>query len=334
MALRRRDAEVFSLSFLDCICCGFGAIILLLVISEFGLPIVLEKSRTDLEGQVLALQQELHTIRGESDELNRELRGRVDRLEEQRRKVARLSGDLSAVRGQFSASRRDASVANNVENELVAAYQTLTAEMQRLLREQPARPVTAPIAGIPVDSEYIVFVIDTSSSMTVFHWPAMIETMREVLDIYPRVKGIQVLDDEGRPLFEGTTGKWLADSTSQRETIVKTLKSWRRFSNSNPVEGIEAAIRDWWRDDRRMSIYVLGDEFTGDSTQATLDRVRAANLRNATGRRRARIHAIGFSEGNQPPFTNQRFSALMRAMCEQNDGTFVGLTYDRPRGAG
>jgi hypothetical protein len=334
MALRRRDAEVFSLSFLDCICCGFGAIILLLVISEFGLPIVLEKSRTDLEGQVLALQQELHTIRGESDELNRELRGRVDRLEEQRRKVARLSGDLSAVRGQFSASRRDASVANNVENELVAAYQTLTAEMQRLLREQPARPVTAPIAGIPVDSEYIVFVIDTSSSMTGFHWPAMIETMREVLDIYPRVKGIQVLDDEGRPLFEGTTGKWLADSTSQRETIVKTLKSWRRFSNSNPVEGIEAAIRDWWRDDRRMSIYVLGDEFTGDSTQATLDRVRAVNLRNATGRRRARIHAIGFSEGNQPPFTNQRFSALMRAMCEQNDGTFVGLTYDRPRGAG
>ena len=26
------------------------------------------------------------------------------------------------------------------------------------------------------------------------------------------------------------------------------------------------------------------------------------------------------------PFTNIRFSALMRAMCERNDGTFVGLT--------
>ena len=26
---RRREFEVFTLSFLDCICCGFGAIILL-----------------------------------------------------------------------------------------------------------------------------------------------------------------------------------------------------------------------------------------------------------------------------------------------------------------
>ena len=33
---RRREVEVFSLSFLDCICCGFGAIILLLVLSEIG----------------------------------------------------------------------------------------------------------------------------------------------------------------------------------------------------------------------------------------------------------------------------------------------------------
>ena len=31
--LKRRDAEIFSLSFLDCISCGLGAVILLLVLS-------------------------------------------------------------------------------------------------------------------------------------------------------------------------------------------------------------------------------------------------------------------------------------------------------------
>lgn len=36
MKLRRRDIEIFSLSFLDCICCGFGAIILLFVLSKFA----------------------------------------------------------------------------------------------------------------------------------------------------------------------------------------------------------------------------------------------------------------------------------------------------------
>ncbi len=49
MKLARRDAEVFSLSFLDCICCGFGAIILLLVLSEFGQPVEIEKSRKPLD---------------------------------------------------------------------------------------------------------------------------------------------------------------------------------------------------------------------------------------------------------------------------------------------
>ena len=31
--IRRRPTTIFSLAFLDCICCGFGAIILLFVLS-------------------------------------------------------------------------------------------------------------------------------------------------------------------------------------------------------------------------------------------------------------------------------------------------------------
>ena len=30
---KNRQIEAFSLSFLDCICCGFGAVVLLLVLS-------------------------------------------------------------------------------------------------------------------------------------------------------------------------------------------------------------------------------------------------------------------------------------------------------------
>ena len=35
---KRRNIEAFSLSFLDCICCGFGAIVLLLVLSKIYDP--------------------------------------------------------------------------------------------------------------------------------------------------------------------------------------------------------------------------------------------------------------------------------------------------------
>ena len=44
MSRRRRHFEVFSLSFLDVISCGFGAIILLLVISKISEPRVIEQT--------------------------------------------------------------------------------------------------------------------------------------------------------------------------------------------------------------------------------------------------------------------------------------------------
>lgn len=322
-----RDIDVFNLSFLDCICCGFGAIILLLVLSEFGQPLVLERSRKDLEGQVRVLTEQLHEIRGETDVLNRELRGRIERLERERLKLARLSGDLSSIEGRYASSRQDASVANIVESELVAAYQTLSTEMQRLLKNRPQRPVDKIVGGIPVDSEYVIFIIDTSASMTSNHWPAAIEVLQEILDIYPRVKGMQILNDNGRPMFDGTRGTWLEDSPLQRRKMVLQMKNWRAFSDSNPVDGIEEAIRIYWAANKRISLYVIGDEFTGDSMQRALDAVSAVNKPGRGGRRLVRIHAIGFPEGlNMTPFTNIRFSALMRLMCEQNDGTFVGIT--------
>ena len=53
---RRRNIEAFSLSFLDCICCGFGAIILLLVLSKIYEPVIIEKTQDDLESLIALLQ--------------------------------------------------------------------------------------------------------------------------------------------------------------------------------------------------------------------------------------------------------------------------------------
>jgi hypothetical protein len=273
------------------------------------------------------LQKQLYEIRGESAELNRELRGRIDQLEKEKLKIARLTGDLSKIQGQYSASQKDASVTNIVEGELVAAYQSLTAEMERLLRNKPRRKPTDAIGGIPVDSEYVILLIDTSASMTNNHWDAAIQVTQEILSIYPRVKGIQILNDNGRPMYPTSRGKWLDDSQEQRTDMVKRMKSWRAFSDSNPADGIEEAIRTYWSPDKRMSIYVIGDEFTGDSMQQALNAVTKVNRPDRSGKRLVRIHGIGFPEGvGMPPFTSIRFSALMRMMCEQNGGTFVGIT--------
>ena len=333
MKLRRRETEVFSLSFLDCICCGFGAIILLLVLTEFGQPVILERSRKDLGGQILALQKELFEIRGETDQLTRELKGRVDLLETEQRNLGKLAGDISRIRGQYAASRKESVVANMIEAELVKAYDELNKELERRLSEHPPRRVSSDIVGgIPADGQYVVFVIDTSSSMTDNHWPTAMGIMQEVLSIYPALKGVQVLNNNGRPMFDGTAGRWLDDSAALRADVLKRMRGWRAFSDSNPVEGVVAALR-FAQTTRGVSVYVLGDEYTGESIQQALDTVSTAN-RGADGRRLARIHAIGFPEGpNYPPFTNRAFSALMRAMVERNGGTFLGITSEG-RGGG
>ena len=72
MKTRRRDIEIFSLSFLDVICCGFGAIILLFVLSKFAEPVIIEELSEDLQSVIVRLEEELHEIRGETAVLNRE----------------------------------------------------------------------------------------------------------------------------------------------------------------------------------------------------------------------------------------------------------------------
>ena len=323
---RRRSVEVFSLSFLDCICCGFGAIILLLVLTEVGRPVVLEKSRKNLDGQARALTEKLYAIQGETDELTRELEGSRVTLEQERQKLARLSGELSAIQGQYASSTRDASVSNHVEGELVAAYQKLSAEMQRLLQQRAKRPTTEAIGGIPVDSEYVIFVVDTSDSMTDNHWDANLAIIDELLGFYPHVLGMQIMNDQGTYMFADTKGQWLTDSPEERAEIRKRAKHWAAFSQSNPVPGMEEAIRTYWAPDKRISVFVLGDEFTGKSIQAALEAITALNKPGPDGRRPVRIHAIGFPEGEgMSPYTNIRFSTLMRLVCSQNNGTFVGL---------
>ncbi len=328
MKMKRHETEVFSMSFLDCICCGFGAIILLLVLTEVGRPKVLERQAVNLQGQVMRLQEELHYLRGETDVLNRELKGRVEQLSEDKTKVARLQGDLTQIKGEYAASRKDADFQNATESDLVAAQQRLTAEMQRLLAQKGSfrRQPEDAIGGIPVDSEYIIFVIDTSGSMLENHWTAARQILNEILDIYPQVKGIQVLDDEGGYMFDSYRGQWIPDTPARRKAILDTFKSWRAFSNSSPVEGVVAAIRTFWAPDKKVSIYVFGDDFTGDSIQSVLDSIELMNRVGKSGERRVRIHGVGFPMPDRyPQFANVRFSALMRAVCEQNGGTFVGL---------
>ena len=331
MRPRRRDIEVFSLSFLDCICCAFGAIILLFVLSKFGEPLVIEQTRTDLDAAIIRLEEEKHDIRGESLVLERELEAKKVQLTEVKKELARLQGDLSSIEGEYAASRENAEVQNIIEGRMARTLQDLTEEMKRLSARRPPKP-NASVGGIPVDSEYIVFIIDTSGSMQRGAWTSVRKKIRETLNVYPKVKGIQIMNDMGDYMFPQYRGRWIPDTKRRREVIVHSLSTWQPFSNSSPVEGITTAIRSFYDPKKKISLYVFGDEYSGPDMQTAVKAVDKINRAGPGGQRRVRIHAVGFPTVLNDPrgITGIRFAALMRALCERNGGAFVGLNRAKP----
>jgi len=324
---QRRSVDIFNLSFLDVVSCGFGAIILLLVIVKIAEPQVIEKLAVDLSGLIQRLQAELHHLQGETETISHELMSSEEQLSERRQNLARLRGDLSFIRGQFAAGKRELDAQLRIENQLESAQQSLSEEMRRLLGSGYRRTDSA-IGGIPVDSEYIIFIIDTSGSMQKGAWPRVLQKVREVLAIYPEVKGIQVMNDMGDYLFSQYKGRWIQDTPARRKAILKRLAGWQPFSNSSPVEGVEAAIRRFYAKDKRISLYVFGDDFSRGSIQQVVDTVESLNRADSRGQRRVRIHAVGFpvmfAQGGLP-VNSVRFAALMRKLAEDNNGSFVGL---------
>ena len=327
MSIRgRRLLEEFSVSFLDVICCGFGAIILLLLITKTVAPVLLEKSAVRLDGQVASREHALHDIQGEIRELRRQVEQAAAQLDKELLALAAMRRELTRVLGQFTATTEMNDEMRRQTLKLAAARQTLTDEMERLLGLDFRRQSDL-VGGIAVDSEYIIFVIDTSGSMFNGAWPQVLRKVQETLDVYPSVKGIQVMNDMGEYMFSGYRDQWIPDTPARRQSIINTLRSWSPFSNSSPVEGIQAAIDTFYAPDKRIGIYVFGDDYSGDSIEEVVDAVDRINVADASGRRRVRINAVGFPVHLQRPNARiYRFAALMRELTHRNEGTFVGLS--------
>lgn len=325
---RRKTLEIFGLSFLDVISCGFGAIILLLIITKTVQPQIIEAATAMLNGQVAALREQLMEIRGETRILNRDLNAKHEQLSRHQQRIAILRGQLASTRSRHDSLNVETNTNDIIAEQFALARQELSAEMKRLLGTQHQSKNNL-IGGIPVDSEYIIFVIDTSGSMFSYSWERMLQELENTLRIYPQVKGIQILNDMGKYMFSRYRGKWIPDTPGRRKVIMQTLRNWNVFSNSSPVEGIIQAIRTFHQPDKKISIYVFGDEFTGKSIADVITTVDRINRADAEGNRLVRIHAVGFpvqfSRAPHLQTTGIRFATLMRELTYRNGGAFVGL---------
>ncbi|MEM9055852.1 MAG: hypothetical protein AAGD86_00155 [Pseudomonadota bacterium] len=305
----QRERQEFGLAFLDVISCGFGAVVLLVLISRPGDAPTEQKTDTSaLLAQTFALEDELKQVstllEGAKLKLAESKGNNRDALLEEQRIALELKEKLEQA------------------DKLSASLATLKQQSDKLktisLRRDDSTERDEEVGGIPVDSDYVIFIVDTSGSMKRIWRPVMAQ-LQNVLNIHPQVKGFQVMNDNGQYLFPDRRGRWLKDSTSTRRLVVQRLTSWSGRSNSSPVEGIREALSTYGGKGK-LSLYVFGDDYSGGSYDRDVKQIDQLNT-TRTGKRLARIHAVGFLVSR----TSERFSTLMREVTYRNDGTLIAL---------
>lgn len=339
--IRRRQFSVFSLAFLDCICCGFGAVILIFILSI--------DSKQKEKMQTLADLQQLLAIKAAA---LAKLRTSKEDLERSNARVSTVVTDAALRNDSLHALLDDLDRALQNERK---GQEALLVDIDDLKKEIAARQKKPEViladlkplpVGLPVGSNYIAFVIDTSGSMrdpnTNGLWSIAIRKIEEVLDVYPQLNGIQVLDTAANFVLarRGGSRGWLPDTPETRAEIKRVLRRYDFDSPSTPVYGIFEVFKRLYdpnNPDMKLGIYVFGDEFnstqgplTGDgSADSVLKKLDDLNPADENGNRKVVINAIGFPTTIRYQFsmgnTGLRFANLMRTVTYQHGGAFIAL---------
>jgi len=176
--MRRRAQTVFSLSFLDCMFCGFGAVILLVMVVNANMLERRDRAQRPLELEVQRLEAELQAARRHERESRAAL---VVVTSEQTRlalAVARGLAQLEQTSGALTQADAETTERRAQVKTLVAELQALEAQHNRLA--QRARPGTERgaqlrrlvgegdrqyLTGLRVGGKRVVILLDASASM-------------------------------------------------------------------------------------------------------------------------------------------------------------------------
>jgi hypothetical protein len=241
---RRRAIEVFSLSFLDCICCGFGAVILFYVIISARSSITSAVRMDDLKSEVARLQEEL--VAGRENLLR--LRNTVDTTDAENATAARqlfhLSVDLEVTQRELSAYDATRLARRERIEQLESDVKSIEEGKRRLEagsldKGPPGQDITAfrgtgdrrYITGIRMHGKHILILVDHSASMlhedlvtiirmrnmetaqkkTAAKWRRAVDTVDWLLTQLPPGSSYQVIafNTTAVPLLASSNGKWL-----------------------------------------------------------------------------------------------------------------------------
>ena len=239
--MARRQTTTFSMSFLDVISCGFGAVVLFYTIISAQAGLYRIKENSDLNAESQRLEQEV--LDGYKHLAELQERARLDRgpQDPRGRPVERDAGEAEGDRGRARrATRTTRSRGARALERLKADLKSLEESTRRLKEARAADSAVraAPVVDdqqlvtLRVDGRRVLVLVDASASMldeTVVNiirlrnmpperriasakWQQAVNTDR-VGGLAPAADSTQfqvyAFDTAPRPLVEGSAGRWL-----------------------------------------------------------------------------------------------------------------------------
>lgn len=164
IASKRREAEVFSLSFLDCICCGFGAVLLVFLLTI--------TSKTNVDKSIVDdVRNELTKAQEEREQKQKDLDRIMQRLAAAQLELQDITTKTKQDQTKVSARKRELLLMLQQTGMMKEALDRMLGEMKALPTEEAA-PIPIPevdrrqyLTGVKLNGEFVVFLVRTSGSM-------------------------------------------------------------------------------------------------------------------------------------------------------------------------
>jgi len=247
--MARRKAEVFSLSFLDVIACGFGAIVLFYTILSAQAGVQRQARNDDLQAEVDRLEEEVLEGYKNLVVLRNALQSTDEAVPAEGR-AARIIGETERLRQQLAEAEQDTLSKRESIERLKQDLQSLEEGTRRLSAgtPSPGQPGSRIkgfvgsgdrqyLTGLKVGGERILILVDVSASMmdesvvNVIRLRNMPEVRRMAAGKWRRTVGtvdwltsqlpakarfqVYAFNTRARPLVPGSEGRWLAADDAQ-----------------------------------------------------------------------------------------------------------------------
>lgn len=273
MTRGRRTTQVFTMSFLDCICCGFGAVVLIYTIMSAEVGVVAVRRQDDLYADVNRLEEEVlegyknlvvlrNTLEKTSD-ARTQASGRITRvlqeLERTRIELARYTGDSLARRDHINRLKADIRSLEEGARRLSAGTRD-KGEAGEDLRSHRGGGDRQYLTGIKVNGKRILILVDRSASMldeTLVNivrmrnlpevqqmlapkWQRAVATVDWITTQIPFDSEFQVymFNTQARAAVEGSDGKWLKGG--DRNALDGAVQALRRTAPRDGTSLINA----------------------------------------------------------------------------------------------